>query len=164
MRQLIVITLLLVGTNVISHAQDRGPISIIDFEELEPYLEEQNDTLYVFNFWATWCMPCIKELPYFEQLHAEMNQKPFKQYLVSLDFAEKLETRVIPFIEKNSIQSEVIILDDPKANLWIDKIDPSWSGAIPATYLRFGTKSLFYEGEFSSYEDLYTFVTNLLNN
>jgi len=162
MRHLGVILLLLIMANTISFAQDKDQIKVLDYEGFEPYLEKENDTLYVINFWATWCMPCIKELPYFEQLHTELKGTPFKQYLVSLDFSEKLATRVIPFIEKNEIQSEVMILDDPKANVWIDKVDPGWSGAIPATYLRLGEKTLFFEGEYSSYEDLQTFVNNFL--
>ena len=108
------------------------------------------DTTYVINFWATWCGPCVKELPYFEELNALYDGQPFKQILVSLDDPKKLESKVNPFIIKNKIESEVVLLADGKANSWIDKVDPNWSGAIPITLILRGEQKKFYEREFHS--------------
>lgn len=122
------------------------------FSELEEDLltDLSPDTTYVINFWATWCGPCIKELPYFEELNAIYSEQAFKQVLVSLDDPKKIESKVIPFLEKNKIESKVVLLADGKANSWIDKIDPSWSGAIPITLILKGKEKLFYEKEFHS--------------
>jgi len=109
-----------------------------------------HDTTYVINFWATWCGPCVKELPYFEELNALYDGQPFKQILVSLDDPKKLESKVMPFLVKNNIQSKVVLLADGKANSWIDKVDPNWSGAIPITLILKGDKRKFYEQEFHS--------------
>ena len=112
------------------------------------------DSTYVINFWATWCVPCVKELPYFEELNAKYKDKAFKQILVSLDAPKKLERKVIPFINKNKIESEVVLLADGKYNDWIDLVDPRWSGAIPITLILKGDQKLFYEREFHSMEEI----------
>ncbi|GAB5401367.1 MAG: hypothetical protein Aureis2KO_29520 [Aureisphaera sp.] len=129
-------------------------IPILDFNELEDrYLEIENDTTYVVNFWATWCKPCVKELPAFEQLWHTYRDNKVKVVLVSLDFPEKIEAGVIPFIEKRGIASKVVLLDDPDANSWIPKVSEEWSGAIPATIIVTKDARKFYERSFT-YEEL----------
>jgi thiol-disulfide isomerase/thioredoxin len=129
-------------------------IPVYDFKSFEPLLHINNDTTYVVNFWATWCKPCVAELPYFEQLHEAYKAKKVKVLLVSLDFSSQIEKKLIPFLEKRPLQSTVIVLDDPDANSWIDKVDASWSGAIPATVIFKGTKRGFFERSFENYAEL----------
>jgi len=129
-----------------NEAPKERPIAALSFSELEPLFQKQNDTTYVINFWATWCKPCVKELPYFEKVNATASEEKIKVILVSLDFPEKLETQVMPFITKNNIQSEVILLADDNANEWIPKVDTTWSGAIPATLIYKADKRVFVEG------------------
>lgn len=125
-------------------------VPVYDYASLSKrYFENQNDTIYVVNFWATWCKPCIKELPAFEKLNETFNDQPVKVVLVSLDFPDKLETGVIPFIEKNKLQSEVVLLDDADANSWIPKVSEQWSGAIPATLFIKNTTNNFFEKSFT---------------
>jgi thiol-disulfide isomerase/thioredoxin len=111
------------------------------------------DTTYVINFWATWCAPCVKELPYFEQLRERNEMKPFKMILVSLDFKSKLEG-VKSLIAKKGIESEVVLLADGRASEWIDLVDSTWSGAIPATLVIKNNKRYFYEKSYESYKEL----------
>ncbi|SDF18500.1 AhpC/TSA family protein [Ulvibacter litoralis] len=132
-----------------------------NFDELEPLLNRKDDTTYVVNFWATWCKPCIEELPAFEQLNETYADQKVKVILVSLDFPEKLTSQVIPFIEKNNIQSEVVLLDDTNANRWIPKVSETWSGAIPATLIYKNNERKFYEQSFS-FETLETEVKSIL--
>jgi len=125
------------------------------FDELEEYVFERGgDTAYVVNFWATWCAPCVKELPYFEELNAKHKDGKFKQILVSLDFEKQIDSRLKPFLLKHDIQSEVVVLLDGKAQNWIDRVDPSWSGAIPITVIYNEGQRLFYEQEFHSLAEL----------
>ena len=108
-------------------------IKKINFDEFKSRLEQKNDTIYVYNFWATWCKPCIAELPYFEQLNQQYAKQKVKVVLVSLDFPSIINTKLVPFVEKQQLKSEVLVLDAGNPNEWIDKISENWTGAIPAS-------------------------------
>lgn len=126
-------------------------IEIIKFSDLERIIEDKKNDVLVVNFWATWCAPCVKELHQFDELREKYKGQNVKVVLVSFDFADQLNKRVIPFVEKRKVKSEVVLLDETDYNSFIDKIDPSWSGAIPATLMidrRNGLKREFYEKEF----------------
>ncbi|MEH0156053.1 TlpA family protein disulfide reductase [Limibacter armeniacum] len=125
-----------------------GEVPVYDFKTFEPLLHRQNDTTYVVNFWATWCKPCVEELPAFEQLNTTYKGKPVKVMLVSLDFKEQAEKKLGNFMQKKNIASEVLLLDDPDANAWINKVSEKWSGAIPATVIYKGNDYSFYEQSF----------------
>ncbi len=134
------------------------------FEDFAPLLAQtQNDTTYVINFWATWCAPCVKELPYFEKLHQGMVTQKIKVILVSLDFRKDLETKLKPFLEQRQFSASVAALVDSRQNQWIDKVDPSWSGAVPATLVYRGRQRQFKEGEFENFEDLQQFVLHFFD-
>lgn len=124
-----------------------------DFEN--QYLTNKNDdTTYVINFWATWCKPCVQELPYFEQFNEKHKAEPYKVLLVSLDFAENVESKVKPLVAKKNLKSEVVVLADDNASEWIDKVDTTWSGAIPATLIIKNGQRRFYEKSYESYDEL----------
>ena len=74
----------------------------LSYNELKPLLNQKGDKIYVVNFWATWCAPCIKELPYFEVLD---QREDVEVLLVSLDFPKHKESRLLPFIKKNKLQT-----------------------------------------------------------
>lgn len=124
-----------------------------DFSGLEYFLHRNDGTTYVVNFWATWCVPCIEELPAFEKLNTEYKDRNVKVLLVSLDMVKMVETRLLPFIKNKALQSQVLYLRDPDADSWIPKVDPAWTGAIPATVIYKDGKRVFYERSFT-YEEL----------
>lgn len=130
---------LLSGTAVL--AQE---VTTIKFDQLQELRQSPHDTLYVVNFWATWCKPCIKEMPYFEAAHAQYKDQPVRVILVSMDAVQDMEKRVIPFVQKRKLQSRLYLLDETDGNTWIDRIEPTWSGAIPATMF-FNNKRQQYE-------------------
>jgi len=131
--------------------KENAEIEVFNFEQLENFLQADQEQTYVVNFWATWCKPCIKELPYFEDIQVKFKGE-IKVILVSLDFPSKLESQLIPFITDKKIQSQVILLDDPYENEWIPKVDSTWSGALPATLIFNSTKRKFFEQSFSQEE------------
>lgn len=131
------------------------------FTDLAPLLQQQNDTTYIINFWATWCQPCVEELPYFERLRQETEGEKVKVVLISLDFERDLETKLIPFVEQNNLQSQVVVLLDGDYNSWIDKVDPAWGGAIPVTVLYNRRQRRFVGEQFPSFEALQTMVRGL---
>jgi thiol-disulfide isomerase/thioredoxin len=114
---------------------------------LKPLLNQKGDKIYVVNFWATWCAPCIKELPYFEVLD---QREDVEVLLVSLDFPKHKESRLLPFIKKNKLQAKVVLLDDADENYWINDIHPNWSGALPATLIYTKKQRGFYEQSFTA--------------
>lgn len=129
---------------------------VIDKDFNSFYKEEITESkgIVIVNFWATWCKPCITELPYFEQINAEMKSEKFSVCLVNLDFNSKYKTSAVEFVRNKNLKSEVIHLNDTDPNKWINKIDSNWTGAIPATLIyNNGKKVFFREGEIT-YDEL----------
>lgn len=135
---------------------------VYDFEEFEPLLHKDDGKTYIINFWATWCKPCIVELPYFEQINAEQKDNNVEVLLVSLDMPNMWKSRLEPFVEKKGLKSKVVILDDPKQNEWIPKVSEEWGGGIPATLIYNKEKRSFYEKGFT-YEELNEELNKFLN-
>jgi thiol-disulfide isomerase/thioredoxin len=105
--------------------------AIVKLPELQEMMNE-GKKVKVINFWATWCAPCIKEMPFLERLNRE--NKDVKVLLVSLDFdLDHDQSKITSFVERKKLNSEVVILDEPDPSKWIDKIDKGWSGSLPAT-------------------------------
>jgi thiol-disulfide isomerase/thioredoxin len=124
-------------------------VGLITLDQLYDRVDRGGDTLYVINFWATWCAPCVKELPNFEKLSKDYKNKNLRVLLVSMDFKSKLDTTVIPFIRKIGIKNEVLILNETDPQIYINRIDSSWSGALPATLMIKYNKRKFFEKDFT---------------
>ncbi|MDX2171761.1 MAG: TlpA disulfide reductase family protein [Bacteroidota bacterium] len=108
---------------------------------------KNKDTTYVVNFWATWCKPCVQELPAFDSLFTLTKNSSIKIILVSLDFKEDIETKVNTFLMNKNMKSEVVLLDEINGNDYINKISEKWSGAIPATLIKNIRHSNFIENK-----------------
>ncbi|HEY1194375.1 TlpA family protein disulfide reductase [Flavobacterium sp.] len=130
-------------------------VKLLNIDQLNERIKNGKDSTYVVNFWATWCAPCIKELPHFEKLAAEHKSEKLAVLLVSLDFKSKLASNVVPFVKKKNLKNEVFLLNESDPQQFIDRIDPSWSGSIPATLFIKNDKRKFVESEFT-YEQLLT--------
>ena len=126
---------------------------VYDFEGLKPLLNKNDDKTYIINFWATWCKPCIEEMPYFERTYAEQKGNNVELILISLDMPSMWKSRLEPFVEKKGLKGTVVILDDPKMNEWIPQVDENWGGGIPATLIYNKEKRAFFEQGFT-YEEL----------
>ncbi len=137
-------------------------IKVYSFDEFSHWLEKETDSLYIVNFWATWCAPCVKEIPDFEKIYETYRDQKVKVLFVSLDFPNQLESRVIPFIDRMGMKAQVVLLDDVRANRWIPLVDESWSGAIPATLIYNREFREFYAREFN-FEELEEIIKPLLN-
>lgn len=140
-------------------------VDIISFTDLEKRFDTDNDTLYIYNFWATWCAPCIKEMPYFEQIIEENADKKIKLVFVSMDFLKDLEDRVVPFVREKGIIAECVLLDEKELTMteWINRLSKDWEGEIPATLMIKGSAGIkeFYAREFT-FNQLQAIVTPLV--
>ena len=123
---------LLIGlvTLVYSNYSRAQVIDVIDTPRLMEIINEKDPQTKIINFWATWCKPCVQELPYLEEINESGKAKVI---LVSLDFLEDLDTRVNAFISRYEMTSQLYLMNNVDYNSWIEKVDSTWTGAIPAT-------------------------------
>lgn len=153
--------------NVTEEVESSGDISksndleVYDFAGFEKFLNQNDNKIHVINFWATWCAPCVKELPYFEKLNTEYGKKNVEVLLVSLDFPHLYDSKLKPFIKIKNIRSKVIALDDVDMNTWIPKVDEAWSGSLPATIIYKNNERKFFEQSFT-FEVLETEIKQFL--
>lgn len=145
----VIVAFTVISWNALSQGTN---IPVVNYSGLEPLLHKQNDTVYVVNFWATWCKPCVEELPHFIETANDYRHEKVKFVFVSLDFTRQLDTKLVPFVTDRMQGQKVILLNDPAANTWINKIDPNWTGAIPATLIYKGNSRSFVEGTLSKNE------------
>ncbi|REC78580.1 TlpA family protein disulfide reductase [Chryseobacterium elymi] len=117
-------------------------------ENLGKYLAQKNDTLYVTNFFATWCGPCMREIPHFKNKMEELKNKPVKFTFINLDDKSEWNTSVKKFAQENNLAANIILLDGQKldANFFTNNFQQWDGGSIPFTYLRKGDKIDEYLG------------------
>ena len=159
LRTLFLMALLLPGLNA-GFAQE---VKVLDFEAFAAHLAQESDTLYLYNFWATWCKPCVQELPYFEAAQAKYADQKVQIVYVSLDFISHLDAAVKPFVAKKQLQAPVWLLDAPNYNDWLDRISPDWSGSIPASLIAMPSQEIyqFREQSFTA-EELNAWLEEIL--
>jgi thiol-disulfide isomerase/thioredoxin len=111
--------------------QSAGHLSL---KQLQEIYQQDNDTTYVVNFWATWCGPCVMEMPALVQFYHSHQNTNIRLLLISLD-QPKQEKQVNNFIKKNNIPAPVYLLHAGKDFSWLPQVDPDWHGSIPATLI-----------------------------
>lgn len=141
--------LLLIAVFFMSLSSKSQTVAVYKINDLLKRIHNNSDTTYIVNFWATWCKPCVAELPEFEKIHKESKDLKVKVLLVSMDFKEELDKKLKDFLSKNKYTAEVVLLDEINGNDFINKISEQWSGAIPATLItrKNKLKTVFHEGK-----------------
>ena len=129
-------------------------IEYIKVPELEKILKNPEDKLFIVNLWATWCAPCVAELPAFEKTAGDYDKSKVRFLMVSLDFPSQIEKQLKPFLLKNKITLDVAVMMDVDYDSWIGKVDPQWQGNIPATLIFNNQEKIryFHSGEISETE------------
>ena len=125
--------------------------AVIPFKEIElsadqtsNFLAKQdNDTLYVTNFFATWCGPCMREIPHFKEKMNELKSQPVKFTFVSLDEKADWSTKVKAFAEENNLSKNIVLVDGTKLTPEFFPANfKEWDGgSIPFTFMRKGDKT-----------------------
>jgi thiol-disulfide isomerase/thioredoxin len=98
---------------------------MVNFAGFEPFLGANSDTVYVINFWATWCGPCRREIPDMEKIHKDYSGKKVKVLLVSLDFPNQ-QKGLQQFLSSNHITATVILLNEPDAMRFLCALNKAW--------------------------------------
>jgi thiol-disulfide isomerase/thioredoxin len=125
-------TLVLVTLLFITYSTRAQEIKRWKMNDLLEYVEK-SDSALVINFWATFCGPCIEEIPYFQTIAEKYKDQKVKLLLVSLDFKEYYPQKIAAFAKRFGFTAEIVWLDEEKPDEFCPKIDTAWSGAMPAT-------------------------------
>ena len=96
---------------------------------------DNSDSVLVVSFWATFCKPCNEEIPYLESISAKYKDQKVKVLLVSLDLPDFFPAKIESFVKRSNYSSKVIWLNETNADYFCPKIDKSWYGEIPCTYI-----------------------------
>ena len=113
-----------------------------------------SDSILIINFWATFCKPCVEEIPDLIKLAKKYKKEKASLYLVSLDLEDYYPEKIKKFVAKKKYTAKIAWLDESNADYFCPLIDTSWSGAIPATLFinnKTGYKK-FYEKQLSATE------------
>ena len=144
-------------------SEPEGRVTVVKFDSVEPYLNNDNDTIYIINFWVTSNEVSVGQLPDFEKIRKEYNDENVMVLLVSLDPAKDKDSKVVPLLKKLGVRSDVMLLNDPDTKSWRPKVSPLWNGELPATIIYKGNSAEFYQ-EAMDYNKLKSIVDERLKN
>ena len=122
-------TILLLTAAGTSQAQNIKKIKITDLEKTIA----QSDHPLIINFWATFCVPCCKEIPYFQSTVARYHDQRVELILVSLDLPDFYPARIAATARDRGFTSRIVWLDETNADYFCPKVDPGWTGGIPCS-------------------------------
>lgn len=126
-------------------------INVVPFKQIELSPDEtskilskkNSDTLYITNFFATWCGPCMREIPHFKEKMEELKSQPVKFTFVGLDAKQDWGTKVKAFAEENNLSNHIVLVDGEKLSPdFFPANFKQWDGgSIPFTMMRKGDKT-----------------------
>lgn len=121
----------------------------LSLSDIVQRLSPSSDSIYFFNFWATWCRPCIDEIPDMEKFAAKYANQKVKLVFINVDFPQQFRSKVVPFVAQQRLKSPVWMLNPQglRTSQWLSKIETNWQGSIPATLIVAPAQSFrrFYE-------------------
>ncbi|HEY9148501.1 MAG TPA: TlpA disulfide reductase family protein [Gammaproteobacteria bacterium] len=134
MKRLILLLTLLFGTPLYAaelmeyEGAALPDFSLTDMQGKSHKLGDYRGKVVMVNFWATYCGPCIKEMPSMQRLKEKLSDRPFA--ILAIDMAEERAT-VEAFLQKHNIQVNFPILLDPEGG-----VVESWMiTAVPTTFI-----------------------------
>ncbi len=145
-----------ISSVVLGYAQKISSIPELDKSKFDDLLSWHQDKKVV-SFWASWCQPCMEELPLFSEL--KLRHPEVKVILVNLDFAKDVERKVLPIANETRYKDcEIVRVSGLDADEWIAQVNINWDGAIPATRMWMDKNDKFVLKKFTSYIDLENFL------
>ena len=130
------------------------------YADLSDLFAQRNDTTYLINFWATWCKPCLEELPLLQELAAETTG-PLRVILVSLDTEPAAIARIPDYLGKQAIDLPTVVLTDEN-QAWKTALDEHWDGTLPTTFIYRNELRYIYRRNFRTLPDVREAVRPLL--
>ncbi len=157
------VVLLLAGLMLTPPACAQAPDLIsATHTEILSAVEQNEATITVVNFWATWCVPCIEEFPAFMKLDRTLSDRGVEVIFVSTDFPDE-KAAAQQFLAEQGL-TERSYLKEGKTTPFVNAFHEDWTGAIPATFIydAEGTLIEFREGK-TDFESLKARVESALN-
>ena len=125
-----ILSLLLPGRDSLpSTAPVVQKMKITDLESLIAH----SDHPLIINFWATFCAPCNKEIPYFQSTAARHAADQVELVLVSLDLPDYYPDKIVNFVQSHDYSARIVWLNETDADYFCPKVDKGWSGGIPCS-------------------------------
>ncbi len=124
---------------------------------------DKSGNLILVNFWATWCAPCVKEIPEIVKLQEKYKERGLRVIAVSMDEPEELETGVRPFVRKRFPNFVSYLCKESDHDKFASVIDTAWNEIMPTNFLidRNGKLRATLTGG-KSYEEFEAVITPLL--
>jgi len=116
-------------------------VSFVDETGLRNLIANRNGKILLLNVWATWCPPCVEEFPDLVKLARNIGEEKYEIVGISVDEPDDLNGKVIPFLQKYVVPFKVFIAEIGKQEDFINTLNSSWNGAIPATFIYDSTGS-----------------------
>ncbi len=123
------IALVILLAGAVASAQQIKEVKIADLEKIIA----ESKTPLLINFWATWCRPCIEEIPYFQEEVSKHKDDSLQLILVSMDYKEEYPDSIIAMAIKRKFYYPILWMNETKADYFCPRIDPKWYGALPAS-------------------------------
>ncbi len=121
----------------------------LDKQKLESLLKNRKGKALFLNLWATWCVPCREEFPSIVKLVSDYKGKPIDFIGVSIDYPDEVDSKIIPFLEKQKTNFVSYVNGFEKDEDLINALNKNWNGALPATFIydKSGKRISFLEGK-----------------
>lgn len=131
-------------------------VELLDKDGLRKLVQERNGRILLLNVWATWCQPCVAEFPDLIKLSNAYNKDRVEIVGISVDYPDEIESKVIPFLKNHNVPFKVYVAKFDKQEDFINAVNSSWNGAIPATFI-YGTNgnrrfSLIGQGTYNRFK------------
>lgn len=112
------------------------PVSLetIDLDGVAKLAKNDSDDLLLINLWATWCGPCVAELPEFVEMNRMYRGRDFKLITISLDDLDA-QSKALEVLTQHHVSATNYLLDAENRDAFAEALDPQWPGPVPYTLL-----------------------------
>ena len=124
-----------VSTLPAQHKASSPTVEPIDVKGIKHLVHIRNGKILFLNVWATWCQPCIEEFPDIVKLYNDYRNAGVDIAAISVDYPDEVDSKILPFLVSQHVPFKVYVANIKKDEDFINQLNPSWSGAVPATFI-----------------------------
>jgi len=107
-------------------------VRVVGIADVQEFIGRHRGEVIVINVWATWCVPCVEEMPDLVTLSREDHVRVVG---ISIDDPEEIHSKVVPFLRKHAVPYPVFVKAAGGDEAFINALNKDWTGAVPATFL-----------------------------